>query len=103
MHLTTRIVLYLFIYVLCHLVCAWCVITGLSLGVHPCEHTPSAHGTNGQSDIFQDFYPKTELYSVPLLRSFIYFLFLSQAMDIFFLMKANIYFMYVFLSHVCLL
>ena len=80
------------LYLLCHPVCAWCVITRLSLGVHPCEHTPSAHGTNGQSDIFPDFYPRTELYSVPLLRSFIYFLFLSQAMDIFFLMKANIYF-----------
>ena len=46
--------------------------------------------------IFPDFYPRTELYSVPFLRSFIQFYFLSQATDIFLLLIANVY------SYVCI-
>ena len=47
--------------------------------IHPCEHTPSVHGAkNGESDIFPDFYPRTELYSEPFLRSFIYLYFTSS-------------------------
>ena len=33
---------------------------------------------NGESDIYPDYYPRTELYSEPFLRSFIYLYFISS-------------------------